>query len=91
MNEFKLNFYFTLYKDKPLPNRLLFRERFKKHHGYFQYLEELIVMIERYQMKKYGHTLSFNNYRTKEECKRLSVNDRNRKRMLRERLGRKKV
>ena len=43
MEEFKLNFYFNLYKDKCLPNRDTFRKNFKKEHGSFKYLEELII------------------------------------------------
>lgn len=57
VEEFKLNFYFNKYKDKSLPNRDDFRRIFKKTHGGFQYLEELILMIEKYQIKKYGRTL----------------------------------
>ena len=57
INEFKLEFYFNLYKDKPLKNRDEFRKNFKKAHGNFLYLPELIVRIENYQIKKYGETL----------------------------------
>jgi len=55
--EFKLQMYFSMYKDTPLENRGKFREKFKKKHGAFQYLNELIVMIERYQIDKYGELL----------------------------------
>lgn len=75
MNEFKLNFYFNLYKDKALPNRDEFRKNFKKNYGNFQYTEELIKMIEEYQMKKYGETLhdgSLIEHRTSEERYRIS-------------------
>lgn len=64
--------YFEMYKDLPLPNRDAFRKNFKKKHGKFQYLEELIYMIEDYQIKNYGETLS--NYiktRSREEAKRV--------------------
>lgn len=57
MSDFKLNMYFEMYKDKPLPNRDEFRKNFKNKHGKFQYLEELIKMIEKHQFKKYGMTL----------------------------------
>lgn len=57
MTDFKLNYYFEMYKDKPLPNRVEFRKNFKKKHGKFQYLEELIIKIEKHQFKKYGMTL----------------------------------
>lgn len=73
MLEFKLNMYFEMYKDLPLPNRDMFRQRFRKKHGKFQYLEELIRMIEEHQIKKYGETLS--NYfkaRSTEDSKKLS-------------------
>lgn len=70
MNEFKLQFYFNLYKDKPLQNRNDFRKKFKKECGEFQYLEELILMIEKYQLKKYGETLNdFVKLRSKEEAR----------------------
>lgn len=87
MNEFKLKFYFTLYKDRALPNRQKFRYNFKKHHGKFKYIEELIIMIERYQIKKYGTTLGCDTlYISKEYRKRLIANERNRKRMQKARL-----
>lgn len=55
--DFKLNYYYYKYKDTPLPNSDEFRKRFKKEHGNFQYLNELIVMIINYQVKTYGQTL----------------------------------
>ena len=82
INEFKLEFYFNLYKDKPLKNRDEFRKNFKKARGHFLYLPELIVRIENYQIKKYGETLDNfvyipnrnerrkNNYRVNAEQKR---------------------
>ena len=54
MFEFKLNYYFEKYKDVSIVSRDNFRQRFRKENGKFQYLEELIIMIERYQIKKYG-------------------------------------
>ena len=83
MEEFKLNFYFNLYKDKCLPNRDTFRKNFKKEHGSFKYLEELIIEIEKYQIKKYGCTLPndmFVKVRSKEECDRLKREEITRKR-----------
>lgn len=79
MMDFKLNMYFEMYKDLPLPNRDEFRRRFKKKHGNFIYLNQLILDIERYQLKKYGTTLS--NYikdMTKEERKRANRNEKQR-------------
>lgn len=81
-NEFKLEFYFNLYKDKPLKSRDEFRKNFRKAHGNFLYLPELIFRIENYQIKKYGETLDNfvyipdrnerrkNNYRVNAEQKR---------------------
>ena len=57
MNEFKLDFYFEMYKDTTIINRSKFRHKFIKKHGKFQYLPELILMIEKYQIKKYGTTI----------------------------------
>ena len=70
MNEdFKLKFYFNIYKDKPLSSRAEFRIRFKKLHGEFKRLEELIKDIENYQTKKYGTTLyDWNTNNEREEA-----------------------
>lgn len=57
MEDFKLQFYFNLYKDKAMVTRSLFRTEFIKRHGEFKYLEELIRKIEEYQINKYGATL----------------------------------
>ena len=84
MLEFKLNYYFEMYKELPLPNRETFRFNFKKKHGNFQYLEELIKMIEDYQFKKYGETLN-NHYKSRntEEAKKISykINRREKRRL----------
>lgn len=56
--DFKLNYYYHKYKDTPLPNSDKFRRKFEKENGKFQYLNELIVMIINYQVKKYGRSLS---------------------------------
>ena len=58
MLDFKLKMFFAMYSDVPLPTRREFRDNFKKKHGEFQYLEELIIMIEKFQIKKYGTTLA---------------------------------
>jgi len=52
--EFKLNLYYNIYKNSPIASREKFRKMFWKKHGRFQYLPELIYMIERYQSKKFG-------------------------------------
>lgn len=70
MFEFKLNYYFEKYKDVSIVRRNEFRKRFKKENGEFKYLEELIIMIERYQIKKYGASLARADFvysRSKEE------------------------
>ena len=54
MEDFKLQFYFNLYKDKAMITRNLFRVEFIKRHGEFKYLEELIRMIEDYQIVGQG-------------------------------------
>lgn len=60
MLDFKLKLLFNMYKDKSLPNREKFRAKIKKKHPNFPYVEELILMIEKYQLKKYGQTLPRN-------------------------------
>lgn len=83
MEEFKLQFYFNLYKDKALPNREELRKNFKKIHGEFKYLEELILMIEKYQIKTYGCTLpngSFVRQKSREELNKQRVISANRER-----------
>lgn len=52
--EFKLQFYFNLYKDKSIINSNMFRTKFKKLHGNFEHLDKLVVKMENYQIKKYG-------------------------------------
>lgn len=85
--EFQLNYYFNMYKDLPIRSRNEFRMSFRKKHGKFQYLEELIVMIERYQFKKYGETLSKNyiDHKTKEQRHKEAISEYYRKK---KRLGR---
>lgn len=76
MTEFKLEFYFNLYKDRPISTREEFRIKFKKTHGEFEYINELLVMIERYQIKKYGTTLyDWNNNEEKKEAFYIKRND----------------
>ena len=58
MNDFKFNYYLNLYKDKTMINRDEFRKNFRKKHGKYEYIEELIVAIEKHQFNKYGQTLN---------------------------------
>ena len=74
MYEFKLNYYFTLFKDIPLCGRKKFRENFIKKYGNFQYLEELIIMLENYQIEKYGVLLRPDTYiKCKEEYVKIVI------------------
>ena len=73
--EFQLNYYFEKYKDVSIVSRNDFRQRFRKENGKFTYLEELIMMIERYQIKKYGSSLGRGDFiysRTKEERDKIN-------------------
>lgn len=57
--DFKLELYFNMYKDSPIIRRSYFTKRFIKKHGKFKYLPELILMIERYKLKKYGNLIDY--------------------------------
>ena len=67
--EFKLNYYFELYKDKSFHNAKEFKTYFIKKHGEFPYLSELYMMMDKYQIKKYGQYLvyTYDPFLTKEE------------------------
>lgn len=53
--DFKLNYYFNIYKDTTCLSVSKFKDTFTRKHGKFEYLNELVVMIQRYQYKKYGN------------------------------------
>ena len=75
--DFQLNYYFEKYKDTSIVCRNDFRQRFRKENGSFKYLEELIIMIERYQIKKYGTSIDRSNFihsRNKEERNKVNNN-----------------
>lgn len=57
--DFKLKLYFNMYKDSPIIRRSYFKSKFIKKHGKFEYLPELIYMIEKYQVKKYGNLITY--------------------------------
>ena len=57
--DFKLELYFNMYKDSPIIRRSYFTKQFIKKHGKFDYLPELIFMIERYQVQKYGNLIDY--------------------------------
>ena len=68
MLNFKLNYYFEKLKDTSFVSRQEFRIMFKKKYGTFEYLEELIRKIERYQIKKYGCRIAnYYEYKTSQE------------------------
>lgn len=54
MLEFKLNTYFEMYKDSVVISAAKFKEMFIKKHGKFELLNELVIMIQRYQYANYG-------------------------------------
>jgi hypothetical protein len=56
-SEFKLQFYFNLLKDKRSRNRQYFKALFEVKYGEFDKIDELINMIEEYQINKYGTML----------------------------------
>lgn len=76
---FKLNYYFQLYKDSPVINRQKFRAEFIKKHGRFSYLNDLVLMMEQYQFKKYGHAI-YLPLDTKTQKEQYKINDAARKR-----------
>lgn len=81
--DFKLQFYFNKYKNLPLPNRNRFKLEFRKKHGNFEYLNELIIMIENYQLKKFGSTLNsnqINDVRSTEQYKKIAYRENARER-----------
>lgn len=70
MIEFKLQYYFELYKDTPVLNIPRFKKEFKEKHGNFDLLYELIIMIQRYQHKKYGDLISYGDNTIERNCNR---------------------
>lgn len=59
MLEFKLQYYFEKYKDISVVSSSKFKNEFIKKEGNFELLNELIVMIQRYQYKKYGEAIPY--------------------------------
>lgn len=75
MLEFKLEYYFNLYKDTVLVSTTKFKDTFIKKHGDFELLPELINMIQKYQYKKYGNLLQTGKIISR-DIKRGSFNKR---------------
>ena len=70
--DFKLNYYFNKLKDLPFQSRNEFKGNFIRKYGNFELLNELVLMVENYQMEKYGQTIcSFNPGKTKIENERI--------------------
>lgn len=69
MLDFKLQYYFELYKDTSCSSSTKFKVNFIKKHGEFSMLPELVVMIQRYQLKKYGEVLEDGNITLKRPAK----------------------
>lgn len=70
--DFKLNYYFNKLKDLPFQSREKFKSRFIKRYGRFELLNELVLMVENYQIEKYGQTIcSFNPGKTKIESEKI--------------------
>lgn len=58
MLDFKLEYFFTKYKDTPIIPLEKFRKKFKDENGEFTLFKELIIMIQKYQYKKYGDLIN---------------------------------
>lgn len=70
--DFKLNYYFNELKDLPFQSRNEFKGNFIRKYGKFELLNELVLMVENYQIEKYGQTIcSFNPGKTKIESERI--------------------
>lgn len=78
--EFKFNYYFELYKETPILSNENFKMKFIKKHGDFIYLNELVIMINKYQVKKYGTNLNnfIKQYKSYEDIKREKLASRQR-------------
>lgn len=74
--EFKLNYYFEKYKDSSIISCSDFKRRFIKENGNFELLNELVIMINRYQVKKYGYNLTnfVKEYKSREDIKKEKRN-----------------
>lgn len=83
MLEFKLNYYFEKYKNYPLSSSTKFKVEFVKNNGEFQLLNELIVMIQRYQIEKYGEVLEHGSITLKRPNKYTYCNRENNRKIRR--------
>lgn len=74
MLAFKLNLYYEKYKDTSIISRKYFKNQFIKENGNFPLLNELLLMIEKYQIKKYGSLLVSGTYIPPKESKEILHN-----------------
>lgn len=101
MLEFKLNLYFQEYKDSPVMSSTKFKSEFKKKHGDFPLVSELFIMIQKYQLKKYGSVIddgkntykrrakfTYSNLENNRKIRKLGTKEERNKRKLEERYGR---
>lgn len=97
MLEFKLNMYFLEYRDIPCMSLTKFRGEFIKKEGNFPLINELFIMIQKYQYAKYGELLSsgrsisvrhkkntYNNRSNGRDLTRFGTKEERRKRKLEE-------
>lgn len=61
MLEFKLQYYFEKYKNTCVISAPKFKNTFIRKEGEFELLNELLVMIQRYQIKKYHDLIPSGN------------------------------
>lgn len=83
MLEFKLNYYFEKYKDTALSSATRFKAQFIKDNGNFELLNELIVMIQRYQIKNYSEVLEHGSITLKRDEKYTYSNRENNRKIRR--------
>ena len=56
---FLYKLYFEMYKDFPVTSTEEFRRFFKRKHGEFILLNDLVRDLQNYQIKKHGQTIVF--------------------------------
>ena len=59
LEEFLYRLYFEMYKDFPATSTEEFRRFFRKKHGDYKYINELVRDLQNYQIKKHGQTIVF--------------------------------
>ena len=59
LEEFLYRLYFEMYKEFPVTSTEEFRRFFRKKHGEYKYLNELVRDLQNYQIKKHGQTIMF--------------------------------